>query len=195
MSTMYKSSPHIADEDPASNRQRAPYDHARRNAAVSGVPVARKATDQAMPRANVGASMGADDAAKFEAQKAAYYRHNNASAQLRDRENAKHTVNAFDQLVGPGWGKHIMNWVSANRHDFDPTMLALLNHIGGVQSAHQARAKEYAAGKTPRDPTPTRQDHSKAHPLYKNAGLGDTPAAPAPGRLMNKATKLYKGAR
>ena len=63
MSKLYNQTPHlVADSDPASNRQRVPYDHARRDAAVSGVPAARKAVIQDMPKANVGASMGVDDA-------------------------------------------------------------------------------------------------------------------------------------
>ena len=197
MAKLYNQTPHlVADSDPASNRQRVPYDHARRDAAVSGVPAARKAVIQDMPKANVGASMGVDDAKHFQAKKDSYYRHNTANDQMRDKTLATAAEAAIERAFGPGAAKEVNAWIDQNKHHFDPVMLAFMRKIGGHEmDAQLARHQEFAAGKVPQPATPTRQDHSKAHPLYKNAGLGDTPAAPAPGRSMNKATKLYKGAR
>ena len=123
-------------------------------------------------------------------------RHNTANDQMRDKTLATAAEAAIERAFGPGAAKEVNAWIDQNRHHFDPVMLAFMRKIGGHEmDAQLARHQEFAAGKVPQPATPTRQGPSKAHPLYKNAGLGDTPAAPAPGRSMNKATKLYgKGA-
>jgi hypothetical protein len=195
MSKLYTQTPHlVADEDPASNRQRAVYDRARATAAETAVPVARKSVDQQMPKGNVGSGMGVDDAKHFQAKKDSYYRHNNANDQMRDKTLATAAEAAIERAFGPGAAKEVNAWIDQNKHHFDPVMLAFMRKIGGHEmDAQLARHQEFAAGKVPQPATPSLQGRAKAHALYK--GNADTPAAPAPSRNASKATKLYKGAR
>ena len=156
MAKLYNQTPHlVANSDPASNRQRVPYDHARRDAAVSGVPAARKAVIQDMPKANVGASMGVDDAKHFQAKKISYYRHNTANDQMRDKTLATAAEAAIERAFGPGAATGMNAWIDQNKHHFDPVMLAFMRKIGGHEmDAQLARHQEFAAGKVQQPATP-----------------------------------------
>jgi hypothetical protein len=202
MASLYKAgSPHIQpDNAPASTRQRAVYDRPRATAAETAVPVARKAVDQQMPKGNVGASQGVDDTAPWRAAKAHYDRHTNQAQQMKDRELMPHFEAWLNRVVGPEGLNNLRDMVQQKGLAYHPELLQILRSVGGAAAnASLARLQEHAAGKTPLPATPTRQDHSKAHALYK--GNADTPAAPAPARDMSKATrtskatKLYGGSR
>jgi hypothetical protein len=177
---LFTQSPHIApDNAPASTRQRAVYDRPRATAAETAVPVTRKATDQTMPKGNVGSGMGVDDTAAFRAAKATYERHNSAQQQLRDKTLVKAAEAAIERTWGAGAAKEVNAWIEQHGHEFDPVLLAFARQIGSKEmDAQLARHAEFHAGKTPLPTTPSLQGGAKVHALYK--GNTDTPAAPAP---------------
>ena len=138
------------------------YDHARRDAAVSGVPVDRKSSNSETVSHIRTALKGAQDGDLAGAQ-GRYDRYTTPEQKARDKELLSAAERSISRTWDPQSAKHLMTWLGQN-HSFNPHMIQAMRSIGTKEQEYEkargaARDAEKQAGHTPLPPVP---GHAKA---------------------------------
>jgi hypothetical protein len=137
------------------------YDHARRDAAVSGVPVDRKSSNSETV-SHIQHGAGVNAGGNWQAHKASYDRYTTPEQKARDKELLSAAERSIARTWDPQSAKHLMMWLGQH-HSFNPHAIEMMRGIGTKEQEYEkargaARDAEKQAGRTPKPPSP---EHEK----------------------------------